>query len=68
MGTFNKFLLVLIGSYGSVETEFYFSEKIKKEKGKIPGTADAENAHAHIFWSEANMLRAAKQAEALLSC
>lgn len=53
-----------------VEIKFNFSEKKEKEKekDKIPGVADAGNAHTHISWSEANMLRAAKQAEVLISC
>lgn len=45
----------------------YFSFT-QKQKGKIPGVTDAENAHAYIFWSAARMLEAAKQAKAPISC
>lgn len=39
----------------------------QKEKGTLPGVADAENAHAHVSWSGAIRLGAAKQAEAPVS-
>lgn len=40
---------------------------MQKEKGKIPGVADADNARTHISWSGAMKVGTAKQAEAPVS-
>lgn len=40
---------------------------MQKEKGEIPGVADADNARTHISWSGAMKVGTAKQAEAPVS-